>query len=271
MILAGQDGKVPTVSSADAPLVLAEKRGVVGLLTINRPHARNAISREVTIAMAAGVDVMESDEDVRVLVITGAGDDAFCAGADLKAPAQNRPTVEELGGFAAITSRSFAKPVIAAVNGVALGGGTEICLACDLIVAEEHASFGLPEVRRGIVAAAGGLERLPHHVPPAVAMEMILTGEPIRADRALALGLVNRVVARGRAVPAAIGLARTIALGAPMAIGYSCAVARASISAGEREAIVGLADLYDRIIASDDRREGARAFAEKRTPRWTGS
>lgn len=251
-------------------MVVAQKLGSVGLLTINRPHARNAIDREVTFAMAAELDDMERDDDIRVLVLTGAGDQAFCAGADLKAPAGLRP-LEDLGGFAAITSREIGMPVIAAVNGVALGGGTEICLACDLIVAEEHASFGLPEVRRGILAAAGGLQRLPHRVPPAVAMEMILTGQPIDARRALELGLVNRVVSRGHAVVAAIELAHEIALGAPLAVGYSLAVARASIAAGERAGAAAAAGMYDQIIASDDRREGARAFAERRPPRWTGT
>lgn len=166
-------------------VVLVETRGQVGIMTLNRPRVHNAVSREVTEKMAAAIDGFEADNDIRVLVVTGAGGQTFCAGADLKAVMSLRPTVPELGGFAGITARTFRKPIIAAVNGTAVGGGMEICLACDLVVAEEHASFGLPEVRRGIVAAAGGLERLPRCLPPAVAMEIILTAERIDARRAL--------------------------------------------------------------------------------------
>jgi enoyl-CoA hydratase/carnithine racemase len=251
-------------------LVLVERHGQIGVLTINRPEARNAISRAVTVEMASAIDALEADDDVRVIIVTGAGDKAFCAGADLKSIREGRPTVPELGGFAGITSRTFVKPVIAAVNGVALGGGTEICLACDLIVADEHAAIGLPEVRRGIVAAAGGLERLPRRMPPAVALELILTGEPITAQRALELGLVNRVSPRGGALAAALDLAGLICKGAPLAIQYSKAVVRSSISVGEAEARREHRALRDRVFRSSDAMEGPRAFAEKRLPNWSG-
>ncbi len=254
----------------DADLVLLERHGHTAVLTLNRPAARNAISQGVTRAMAAHLDVLAADDDVWVVVITGAGDQAFCAGADLKSRAEAPPTVPELGGFAAITARVFPKPLIAAVNGFALGGGMEICLACDLVVAEEHASFGLPEVRRGIVAGAGGMERLPRRIPPAIAMEMILTGRPIDAATALRFGLVNRVVAKGAAVAAALELAAVIGECAPLAVRYSKAVARASLAHGEADAMGDLAALRERALSSDDAKEGPRAFAEKRPPVWTG-
>ncbi|MEV0544521.1 crotonase/enoyl-CoA hydratase family protein [Nocardia salmonicida] len=257
-------------TSDNEPLVIADRRGNVGILTINRPAARNAISKAVTIAMAAEIDRFESDDDIRVLIVTGAGDTAFCAGADLKSMKDGRPVVHELGGLAGITSRAFVKPLIAAVNGFALGGGMEICLASDLVVAEEHATFGLPEVRRGIVAAAGGLERLPHRLPPAIAMELILTGEPISAQRAADLGMVNRVVARGEGMNAALAIAEVICRGAPLAIQYSKAVAQSSIATGEHAAVEAHTDLHRAVFRSADASEGRQAFAEKRAPVWSG-
>ncbi|KQU52331.1 hypothetical protein ASG84_25090 [Rhodococcus sp. Leaf278] len=250
--------------------VLAERRGSVGLLTINRPAARNAISRAVTIEMASAIEEFEADGRVRVMVVTGAGDKAFCAGADLKSMKDGRPIVPELGGLAGFTSRTFGKPVIAAVNGFALGGGTEICLACDLVVADERASFGLPEVRRGIVAAAGGVEKLSRRIPPAVALEMILTGEPITAQRAFDLGLVNRVTPNGGALGGALELADLICKGAPLAVRYSKAVARLSSSIGETDALKEFDSLRREVFRSQDAAEGPRAFAEKRQPNWTG-
>jgi enoyl-CoA hydratase/carnithine racemase len=211
-----------------------------------------------------------------VLVITGAGDTSFCAGADLKevASVADRAKPEALwrdvGGFAGITGRRFVKPVIAAVNGAALGGGTEICLACDLVVAEEHATFGLPEVRRGLFAGAMGLERLPRRIPPAIAMELILTGRAITADRAAELGLINRVVPRGTGVEGALELAAEICRGAPLAVRYSKAVARASTSMGEDLPAQELRELRRAVYRSRDFREGPAAFAAKRLPEWQG-
>lgn len=258
------------MTAATTAPVLVETRGQVGILTLNRPEVHNAVTREVTELMATAIDALEADDAIRVLVVTGAGEKTFCAGADLKALKTLRPSVRELGGFAAITAREFRKPIIAAVNGTAVGGGMEICLACDLVVAEEHASFGLPEVRRGIIAAAGGLERLPRRVPPAIAMEIILTAERIDAQRALALGLVNRVVPRGTALDAALVLAAAICRGAPLAIEYSKALARTLMSTGEVEALARWAEHREAVMASDDADEGVRAFAEKREPVWTG-
>lgn len=263
----------PSASATDEPaeLVLTERHGHIGVLKINRPEARNAISRAVTEQMAAAIESLESDPDIWVLVITGAGDKSFCAGADLKSMAHGSPSVPELGGFAGITHREFKRPVIAAVNGFALGGGTEICLASDLVVAESHATFGLPEVHRGIVAGAGGLERLPNRIPVAIAMEMILTGERISAERALELGLINRVVPQGTSLEAAIELAEKVCVGAPIAVQTSVRVSRASVAHGEERARELLMELRSSVIKSADAAEGRRAFAEKRSPRWTGA
>ncbi len=264
------------VESPD-PLVVLERRAHVGVITLNRPGARNAINAAITVAIADAIESLEADDDIWVLVITGAGDRSFCAGADLKEIAAGAPKIDpaapqrDYGGFAGITGRRFIKPVIAAVNGAALGGGTEICMACDLVVADEHATFGLPEVRRGLFAGAMGLERLPRRVPPAIAMELILTGQAIDAARALQLGLINRVVPRGSCVAAAVQLAEVICEGAPLAIRYSKAVARASFSMGEDSAAADVRDLRRAVFKSNDFREGTRAFAEKRTPEWTGT
>jgi crotonobetainyl-CoA hydratase len=264
-----------TVNAAGEPLVLIERRGRVGIVTLNRPEARNAVNYEMTVAIADAVEELEGDEDIWVLVVTGAGDKAFCAGQDLKdIPGRGTTTAprpaRDLGGWAGITARTFVKPVIAAVNGFALGGGTEICLAMDCIVADAHARFGLPEVRRGIMAGAGGLQRLPRRIPPAIAMELILTGRAITAERALELGLINRVVPSGQCVTAAVELAEEICEAAPLSVRYSKAVARATFSLGEQEAVDAGRELRRRVMDSDDSREGPKAFAEKRPPVWKG-
>jgi crotonobetainyl-CoA hydratase len=256
-------------------LALVDRRDHVGVITLNRPEARNAINQAITVAIADAIEELDADDAIWVLVITGAGDKSFCAGQDLKeviaggAPNADHPP-RDLGGFAGITSRRFAKPVIAAVNGTALGGGTEICMACDMVVADDHATFGLPEVRRGLFAGAMGLERLPRRVPPAIAMELILTGQAIDARRALELGLINRVVPKGTCVDAAFALARVVCEGAPLAVRYSKAVARASFSMGEEAAAADHRDLRRAVFKSADFREGPRAFAEKRPPNWQG-
>ena len=261
-------------NAAGEPIVRVERRARVGIVRFNRPEARNAMNGELTVAIADAIDEFESDDEVWVLIVTGTGT-AFSAGADLKAAASSRPRGandrprRDLGGFAGITRRRFVKPVIAAVNGYALGGGTEICLACDLVVAEEQAEFGLPEVRRGIIAGAGGIQRLPRRVPPAIAMEIILTGKPVTAARAaFEIGLINRVVPMGTCVEAAVELAEIICEAAPLSVRYSKAVARASFSIGEEDAFTGLDEMRQMLLESEDFREGPRAFAEKRPPVW---
>ncbi len=222
-------------------------------------------------ALIAAWDEQEADPGIWVHIVTGVGERAFCAGADLKKACPNGPQQDPAAvvGFGGVTPL-LKKPIIAAVNGFAFGGGCELCLGCDLIVAEEHAQFGLPEVRRGIVAGAGGLERLPRRIPPTVALEVILTGVPMTAQRAYELGLVNRVVPTGHSIPAAFELAEAICEAAPHAVRYSKAVARAAFSLGEAEAKAAGVELRADWLASGDQEEGIAAFVEKRQPRWSG-
>jgi len=186
-----------------------ERRGHVEILTINRPEARNAINGEVSQLMSSALDELTEDDDCWVVVLTGSGDKAFSAGMDLKAFAsgEGASILGATGGFAGIAQRQFPKPLIAAVNGAALAGGCEIMLSCDLVVAADHATFGIPEAKRGLIAGAGALVRLPNRLPLAVALELALTGEPITAERALSLGLINRVVPAERLLDEAMALA----------------------------------------------------------------
>src|SRR6476646_4501442 len=199
-----------------------ERRGHIALVTLNRPDARNAISPEVSQAMAGLLDEIEADDELRAVVLTGAGD-VFSAGADLKVVAQGcgMDIARGKGGFAGVVNRDFPKPIIAAVNGPALAGGFEIVLSCDLVIAAETARFGIPEVQRGLMAAAGGLIRLPKRVPLAIALELSMTGDPISAERALALGLVNRVVPVEQVLDEACALAERIGENSPIAVRLS--------------------------------------------------
>ena len=255
-------------------VVLSERRGHVGVITINRPDVLNAVNGEVTALVRSILSDFESEDEVSCVVITGAGNRAFCAGRDLKsiptAPFAGRGASLSSDGFAGITGREFPKVLIAAVNGLAYGGGLELCLTCDLIVAEEHATFALSEVKHGIAAGAGGLLRLPRRIPPAIASEMVLVGEPIDASRAYSLGLVNRVVPKGEALEVAIGLADAVADNGPLAVRYSRKVLRASTDFGETVLEDAFATDHARLMESDDVSEGILAFAEKRRPRWTG-
>lgn len=245
-------------------------------LTINRPNTRNALDRAATIALGDALDRAHANPVVRVVVITGAGDQAFCAGADLKALAAGEPILPDdpakaARGFGGIVRHAIDKPLIAAVNGSALGGGTEIVLACDLAIAAETASFGLPEVRRGLVAAAGGAFRLAAHLPHKWAMELLLTGDAIPARRALALGLVNAVCRPDELMATATALAERIAGNAPLAVQASKRIAKQldGGTVGVEAAAWTLSDAETRRLSrSADAREGARAFAEKRPPVW---
>ncbi|MCK4176897.1 crotonase/enoyl-CoA hydratase family protein [Aciditerrimonas ferrireducens] len=253
-------------------VVERERRGHVEILTINRPEARNAINAAVTTAMADALDELEADQDCWVVVLTGAGDKAFSAGMDLKAFAagEGAGIMGNRGGFAGITQRDFPKPIIAAVNGSCLAGGCEIMLACDLVVAAEHAVFGIPEVKRGLIAAGGGLIRLPKRLPLAVALELALTGEPIDAGRALQLGLVNRVVPLDRLLSEALVLAEQIAANAPLAVRWSKKVMKEAMDLPEAEAWKRNQEATAVVFTSADAMEGPRAFAEKRPPVWQG-
>lgn len=249
-----------------------ERRGRVEILTINRPEARNAINGEVSLGMSDALDDIEKDDECLVVIVTGAGDKAFSAGMDLKAFAsgEGASIMSGSGGFAGITQRDFPKPLIAAVNGAALAGGCEIVLSCDLAVAAEHATFGIPEVKRGLIAGAGGLLRLPKRLPLAIALEFALTGDPIDADRAYALGFVNRVVPSDKLMDEALSLAHTIADNAPLAVRWSKRVMVRAASLSEEEGWKLNAEAAGAVFTSSDAMEGSVAFAQKRPPNWQG-
>ncbi len=269
--------------SADAPdptdpaPVLTVRNAHVLIVTINRPESRNAVNLGVTIALGDALEEAEHDRDIRAVIITGAGDRSFCAGADLKALARGEklraddPT-RAAWGFAGYVTHPISKPTIAAVNGFALGGGTEIALASDLVVASDTASFGLPEVTRGIMAGAGGTFRLPRQIPPKIAMEMIFTGDPLSADEALRWGLVNKVVAPSQLLPTALELADRIAKNAPLAVQASkrvaCGIADGAIESEDALWRLNEAEVAH-VMASNDAKEGPQAFAERRAPTWT--
>ena len=249
--------------------LLRERKGHIEILTINRPEARNAINLATATALSDALDEIEADDDIWVVVLTAAGDKAFSAGMDLKAFATGEFPITDKG-FGGITKRNFPKALIAACNGSALAGGCEIMLSCDLVVAADHAKFGIPEVARGLVAGAGGLIRLPKRIPRAIALEMALTGEPIDAARALQIGLVNRVVPGDQLMVEALALAERIAKNAPMAVRLSKQVMLEAAELAEDEAW-GVNDaVFGAIGRSSDAMEGAIAFAEKREPNWTG-
>ena len=252
-------------------MVSYELQGHVALLTIRRPEARNAVNGEVATAMEAAIDRLEDDGDAWVGVLTGEGS-VFSAGADLKAIAagQAGSLATAMGGFAGITNRTREKPIIAAVDGPALAGGCEIALACDLIVASTAAAFGLPEVKRSLAAAAGGLFRLPRAIPPKVAMEVVLTGDPLSAERAAAFGLVNELVEPGQALAAAIALAERICANAPLAVRASRAVVLAAATTSDDELWRMSAQAMGQLMQTEDFQEGPRAFIEKRAPEWKG-
>ena len=258
--------------------VLTERQGHVLVVTINRPEAHNAVNLAVSVGIGDALDQADADPDVRAIVITGAGDQAFCAGADLKAFSRGEPimpmdSLRAGWGFAGIVNHPLSKPIIAAVNGFALGGGTEIALASDIVVASETANFGLPEVRRGIVAAAGGAFRLLAQIPRKTAMEMMLTGEPINAERARALGLVNAVVPQVDVLDHAIAIARKISANAPLAVQATKRIAlgiESGVITAEKHAWEITQREIETLLESEDAREGSKAFTEKRLPTWTG-
>jgi enoyl-CoA hydratase/carnithine racemase len=260
-------------SGTQAHSILVERPVAhVALVTINRPQARNAVDETVAAGLERALLETEADADVWAVVLTGAGTDAFCAGADLKAVAagRGRALYTEAGGFAGFAHARRTKPWIASVNGFALAGGLEIALACDMIVAAETASFGLPEVRRGLVAAAGGVYRLPRSLPRAVALELIATGGTLSAPRAHHFGLVSRLAPAGGATAEALALAEAIAANAPIAVRESLAIARRAYDLQDDELQTLSDEAGRRIMATEDFREGPRAFVEKRPPRWSG-
>lgn len=250
-------------------VVERETKGQVAILRLNRPEAKNAISPEVSQTMVGLLDDIERDPGIRAVVVTGTGD-VFSAGADLKVVAQGRANdiARVKGGFAGLVARDFPKPLIAAVQGPALAGGFEIVLSCDLVVAADSARFGIPEVKRGLMAAAGGLIRLPKRVPLAIALELAMTGDPIDAQRALQLGLVNRVVRAAQVVDEALALANRIGENSPIAVRNSRQLVREAVELSEADGWSRTLELMMPVFESGDAVEGATAFAEKRAPVW---
>lgn len=251
------------------PAVLTEVSDGVAVITINRPEARNAVNGEVARGIAGAVDDLDARKDVQVLILTGAGG-TFSAGMDLKGFLSGDTPAFEDRGFGGIVQRPPAKPVIAAVEGYALAGGFELVLSCDLVVASDAAKFGLPEVRRSLVAGAGGLLRLPKRIPYHLAMEIALTGEHYPASRLFEAGLVNRLVPAGQALDAAKELAGRIALGGPLALTATKRVIVESADWPAAEAFSRQGKIIGPVFVSADAREGALAFAEKRPPVWKG-
>jgi enoyl-CoA hydratase len=249
--------------------VAAEPAGEVLVVTIDRPAARNAVNLAVAEGIAAAMDRLDGDDGLRAGILTGAGG-TFCAGMDLKAfVAGERPYVGDRG-FAGITQRAARKPLIAAVEGWALAGGFEVALSCDLIVAARDARFGIPEVKRGLVAAAGALLRLPRRIPYHLAMELALTGEPIGAERAAELGIVSRLTGPGGALAGAEELAALIARNGPLAIDATKRIVTQAADWTEEEGWERQGEIAGPVFTSEDAREGATAFAEKRDPVWRG-
>ncbi len=246
-----------------------ERRGKVEILRLNRPEARNAINPETAREIQAALDDIEADRHVWCVILTGAGP-VFCAGADLNVVAAGRgiDNMLERGGFAGLVEREVSKPIIAAINGAALAGGFEIALACDFVVAAEDAVFGLPEVQRGLLAAAGGPVRLAQRVPLAVALEITVLGEPITAARALELGLVNRVVPAAEVLDAALAMADRIIANSPAAVRGARELVRGAADATDAEAWALSRRIMREVGTSPDGIEGATAFVEKRAPNW---
>jgi enoyl-CoA hydratase len=248
-----------------------EAQGRVAVITINRPEARNAVNGAVASGLQEAVERLEADDDLWVGVIAGAGP-VFCAGADLKEIAAGRAAslATERGGFAGITRLERTKPLIAAVDGAALAGGSEIVLTCDMVVASTAARFGIPEVKRSLIAGAGGLFRLPRALPRNVAMELALTGDPISAERAYELGLVNELCEPGAALGTAMALAERITVNAPVAVQLSREIVLDGALASDEEAWRMTDAATVKVMQTEDFNEGPKAFIEKREPVWTG-
>ncbi|MBV8956655.1 MAG: crotonase/enoyl-CoA hydratase family protein, partial [Solirubrobacterales bacterium] len=253
----------------DEPAVLTERRQRILVITINRPDQRNAVNAAVAQGIGAALDDLDADAELSVGVLTGAGK-GFCAGMDLKAFVAGEAPYAGDRGFAGITQRGAAKPLIAAIEGFAVAGGLEVALACDLIVAARGAKLGIPEVKRSLVAAGGALLRLPRTLPRNLAMELALTGEPIDAERAYTLGLVNRLSEPGEAVSEAISFAATIAANGPLALTATKRVLNEAVDWPDTEFFARQGEIVAPVMSSEDAREGSIAFAERREPVWRG-
>ncbi|MEO9969942.1 MAG: enoyl-CoA hydratase-related protein [Hyphomonadaceae bacterium] len=245
--------------------------GRVAIITLNRPEARNAVNGEVAQGMEKALDSYESDPELWAAILTANGK-AFCAGADLKAIAAGKggELRTEKGGFGGIVTRQRIKPLIAAVTGSALAGGTEIALSCDIIISSDETNFGLPEVKRSLVAAAGGLYRLPRAIGMASALEAILTGDPLSSQRAYELGMVNKVCPTDQVVPEAMKMAHRICANAPLAVQASLKVAKRALAEDDETLLKAGQAEFAGLAQTEDYKEGPKAFIEKRAPVWKG-
>lgn len=261
-----------TMEQASTPSdnVLVSRDGAVLIVTINRPAMRNAIDRATSEHIARAMDELDADPALTLGILTGAGGH-FCAGMDLKAFLRGERVELPGRGLAGICETPPRKPLIAAVEGYALAGGCEMALACDLLVAADNAQFGIPEVKRGLIAGSGGLIRLPQRIPRQIALEYALTGALMPATQARQWGLVNRLTAPGEALQGALALARTIAGNGPLAVRMTKRIMAEAPDWPVDEVWSRQRELLEQIIASSDAREGALAFSEKRAPRWTGT
>lgn len=249
--------------------VLVDVTDGIMIVTLNRPKAKNAANKALAEGVAAAMDKLDSDDSIRVAILTGAGG-TFCAGMDLKAFVTGETPMIEGRGFAGLTESPPRKPLIAAVEGYALAGGLELAISCDLIVTADNAKFGIPETKRGLAAAAGGLIKLPRQIPPRLAMELALTGDFISAQRAYEIGLVNEVVPAGTALEAAKALAGRIVANGPLAVAVSKQVILQSEGWSADEMWQKQQELVMPVFSSEDAIEGSVAFAEKRAPNWKG-
>lgn len=256
------------------PVLVREQRGAVLVLRMNRPDARNALNRALLTALGDALADAEADDATRAVVLTGTGDRAFCAGMDLRdfaegnAPLPDEDQPEEMSVFGRFMGGDYPLPVVGAANATAMAGGFEVLLACDLVVASEEAKFGLPEVKRALFPAGGGVF-LGTRIPLAIALELTLIGDPIDAARAASLGLVNRVVPADQVLDTAIELAERVARNGPLAIQATKELVRLAVDDVDR-ARARQAEWQPRIFESEDAREGATAFVEKREPVWRG-
>jgi enoyl-CoA hydratase len=253
---------------SEEAVIVTTEAGIM-TITLNRPKAKNAVNKAVAIGVAAAVDQLEADDGLRAAILTGAGG-TFCSGMDLKAFVSGETPVVEGRGFGGLCEYTAAKPIIAAVEGYALAGGFELAISCDLIVAAEDAQFGIPEVKRGLAAGAGGLAKLPKQIPPRIAKELALTGDFISAQRAYDLALINTVVGPGQALAAAVALAEKIVANGPLAVAASKAVIDRAPDWSSAEMFAEQLKIIQPVFTSEDAIEGATAFAEKRAPQWKG-
>ena len=254
--------------------VVVDRSGTILTIRINRPEARNAMNVAVMAGIGGGLLGAEADDQVRAVVLTGTGERAFCSGMDLRAFAEGGMTPDDdekagMDAFSTFIRGGFSTPVIGAANATAVAGGFELLMACDLIVASEEARFGIPEARRGLFAAGGGVF-LPRRIPLAVALELGMTGDMIDAGRAAELGLVNRVVPRGDVLPTAVELAERIAANGPLGVQATRRLMRAAVSGTDEEVWALQSEIQPDVFGSEDAQEGARAFVEKRAPVWRG-